>query len=90
MTKEDKLVLRIIMKMYSIESFLYTAVNHASRDKDQTKIKNLGPYAYILAKILQRLNPTINIGQNYIFQKRAPGFVTYRGTNLPREFVENY
>lgn len=55
------------MKMYSLESFLYREVNRASRERDQSKIANLGPYAYLLAQILKRFDPKINCGQDFIF-----------------------
>ena len=52
MTDDDKLASKVIMKMYSFESFLYGTVNRASREKDVSKIANLGAYAYLLTKNL--------------------------------------
>ena len=43
------------MKMYSLESYLYREINRASRERDQSKIANLGPYAFVLTKIIQRI-----------------------------------
>lgn len=67
MNEDDIRAVQVIMKLYSLETFLYKEVNKASREKDERKIKTLGPYAYLVAKILQRLNPTINVGKDYIF-----------------------
>ena len=83
MEAEDHLAIKIVMKMYSFESFLYSMVNRASRERDQSKIANLGPFAYLLTKTLQRFDPTINT-DGYIFKKRALGFVTYRGLGLSK------
>lgn len=52
MTDDDYIIMNIIMKIYSLETFVYRTVNYASRDRDESKIKNLGPYAYLLSKIL--------------------------------------
>ena len=52
MTDDDNLAAKVILKMYSFESFLYGSVNKASRDLDNSKIANLGAYAYLLTKIL--------------------------------------
>lgn len=42
-------VTKAIMYLYSMETFIYTAVNRASRTQDETKIRTLGPYAVLLA-----------------------------------------
>lgn len=84
MDQDDKLAIGIIMKIYSFESFVYKTVNKASRTKDASKIHHLGPFAFLLAKILQRLSPSINVGTDFVFQVRAPGFITYRGLSLPK------
>ena len=52
MNEDDELAAKVIMKMYSFECFLYGTVNRASREKDTSKIANLGPYAYLLTKNL--------------------------------------
>ena len=90
MTEEDYKALCLIMRMYSFESFLYREVNRASREKDRSKIANLGAFGYLLTKNIQRLNPTFNKGTDYIYQVRAPGFVTYRGLSLNADEVETY
>ena len=86
----DENAKKLIMNMYSMESFLYKELNRASRDKDQSKVATLGPYAYVLAKILQRMNPAINKGEDFVFDKRAPGFVTYRGLSLSQTEVDKF
>ena len=50
MTEEDYKALCLIMRMYSFESFLYREVNRASREKDRSKIANLGAFGYLLTK----------------------------------------
>ena len=38
--------------MFSLETFLYSAINKASREKDISKLENLGPYAFVLSCIV--------------------------------------
>jgi hypothetical protein len=35
-----------------METFIYTAINRASRNQDETKVRTLGPYAVLLAQIV--------------------------------------
>ena len=39
---------KALITMYSLETFLYRTLNFASRKKDASKIKTLGPYAVAL------------------------------------------
>ena len=87
MISDDYKAIQVLMKMYSFESFLYREISNSSKQQEPAKSVNLGPYAYLLTKILQRFNPNINVGADYVFQTRAPGFVTYKGTSLT---VEKY
>lgn len=41
-----------IMYLYSMETFIYTAINRASRTQDESKVRTLGPYAVLLAHIV--------------------------------------
>ena len=41
-------VTKAVMYLYSMETFIYTAINRASREQDKTKIETLGPYAVLL------------------------------------------
>ena len=43
---------RAILRLYTSETFLYSALNRASQCKDQRAIKTLGPYAYLLYRTL--------------------------------------
>ena len=45
-------VTKAIMYLYSMETFIYTAINRASRNQDETKVRTLGPYAVLLAQIV--------------------------------------
>jgi len=38
--------------MFSLETFLYSAINKASREKDIDKLENLGPYVRALSTIV--------------------------------------
>ena len=41
-------VTKAVMYLYSMETFIYTAINRASREQDKSKIETLGPYAVLL------------------------------------------
>ena len=43
----------IIIKIYTMETELYGALNEASCTKDESKIPTFGPYAYLLWKSLK-------------------------------------
>ena len=43
---------KTILFIYSMECFLFKKLNKASRDKDQSVIKTLGPYAVAMSKII--------------------------------------
>lgn len=45
-------VTKAIMYLYSMETFIYTAINRASRTQDESKVRTLGPYAVLLAHIV--------------------------------------
>ena len=43
---------RAILKIYSYESPLYKAVNRANQCQDESAIKTLGPFSWLLSKTL--------------------------------------
>ena len=43
---------KLILYLYSMQTFLYGEINRASRNKDKTKIKTLGPYSFVLSWIV--------------------------------------
>ena len=45
-------VVKSIMKIFSLETWLYGAVNTASRERDKSKIETLGPVACVLSHAL--------------------------------------
>ncbi len=45
-------ITKMILCLYSMETFLYTEINRASRDKDKSKISTLGPYSFVLSWIV--------------------------------------
>ena len=78
-------VTKHILYLYSLESFIYEDLNHASREKDQTKIKYYGAFSAALSYIIYNANKkrTTNKleGHNTLYrglslkQKEADGFV---------------
>lgn len=45
-------VVKSIMKMFSLETWLPDAINRACRERDTSKIETLGPFACILSHSL--------------------------------------
>jgi hypothetical protein len=43
---------KLILYLYSMQTFLYSEINRASRDKDKSKIKTLGPFSFVLSWIV--------------------------------------
>ena len=61
-----------MLYLHTQETFLYKELKKASREKDQSKIMTLGPYALALSYILTQSKASSNIQ-----------FV-YRGMRIPR------
>ena len=43
---------RAILKVYSYETFCYRALNQANQRRDESAIKTLGPFSYLLSRTL--------------------------------------
>ena len=74
-----------VLRMYSMESFVYRLMFDAARRKDKSKVKTLGPYACLLQLILLRYD--IDPRKQYLFQERCPGRVMYRGLQADAHWV---
>ena len=77
----DDPVTRMILNLYTIESFLYKAVNEASRTGDETKVDSLGPYSHCLDTIVAsaQLNRTDLLKENFA------ELMLYRGAALTKD-----
>ena len=45
---------KVAMYIYSMESFLYTRINKVSRERNCPSIQNLGPYAVLISRLIER------------------------------------
>jgi hypothetical protein len=64
-----------------LETYLYKDLKLASREKDESKIMTLGPYALVLSYILSRAD----------YSKNKEKIFVYRGMRIPKElFREQY
>ena len=76
LTDPDHKDVKIILVIYSLESFLFKRLNQSCRDQDTSAIKTLGPFAVALTKII-----------NHIQSKRKDSvkgeFTCYSGLALP-------
>ena len=67
-----------MLYLHTQETFLYKDLKKASREKDESKIITLGPYALALSFILLKAKT---------FKKSKVDFV-YRGMIIPRKLFE--
>jgi len=63
----------MLLRLYTLETFLYGTLNRACRFNDLAKVDTLGPYALVLSKILRNGRPRDD--QNCIFD-------VYRGCDM--------
>jgi hypothetical protein len=47
----DSVITKSILFMYSMETFLPYNLNKAERERDASKVKSLGPFAFALERI---------------------------------------
>ena len=74
---------KLVLTMYSLESFLFRRLNESSRQQETYVIDNLGPYAVALTKVIdniQRKRSDRIIGE----------FVCYSGLSLPKSLVQEW
>ena len=71
---------KMILMMYSLESFLFKRLNQGSREKDQSVVNTLGPFAVALTKIIN------NIQRERTDKMNGP-FVCYSGIALTESVI---
>ena len=54
-------ITRFLLYLHTQETFLYKDLKIASREKDQSKILTLGPYALALSYILTKAKPNSKV-----------------------------
>jgi hypothetical protein len=74
---------KLILTMYSLESFLFKRLNESSRLKETNVIETLGPFAVALTYIIDNIQ-----------HKRLDGiegeFICYSGMALERSVIEEW
>ena len=102
-TKEGDRARAAIIKIYSMETNLYSSINTASQFRDKSKIQTLGPYVYLLYQSLE-YNKDSKLNQNLkkIPTDKYPELLKgtycedwnmmklYRGLSLPPKAVDYY
>jgi hypothetical protein len=77
----DEPVTRMILNLYTIESFLYKAVNEASRTGDETKVESLGPYSHCLDTIVA----SAQMNREDLSVEKFAEILLYRGAALTED-----
>jgi len=80
----DRLWKKFIL-LYTLETWLYPALNKASRDKDQSKILTLGPFACALYWALTTAEEAKPLSK-----EMSLPFVVHRGLSLNQETLDDY
>ena len=62
-----------------METFLYKDLKSASREKDESKIMTLGPYALVLSYILSSVD----------YKDKSEKIFVYRGIRMPKQFFRD-
>ena len=79
----DHKAVRMIMYIYSMESFIYSELNRVCREQDKSQIKFFGAYAAALSFIIHSAN------QNRVEDKLHDSTTLFRGVKLSSPEVEN-
>lgn len=70
--------------MYSMESFLYKRLNKVAREKLESSVTTLGPFAALISRIIDKRTKSDNRSKIY-------GELTvFRGLSLPDNIVEKW
>lgn len=72
---------KLVLYIYSMQSFVFIEMNKASRDKDLSKIEYYGPLASVLGYILHAANQNRK-------HKLPNNFTVYRGLKLSKDDIE--
>ena len=77
-------IVRLIMYIYSMESFIYEDLNRATRDKDLSKVKFYGAFAAALSYILYSAT------KNRSDVEVAKAVTLFRGIKLSATEVDDF
>ena len=77
-------IVQNLLYMYTMETWLYHALNQAGRTKDESKIMMLGPYAWALTFILKG-GEVLGRKDDPERIRRTNPKILYRGLKLTQE-----
>lgn len=78
-------VTKLILFLYSMESFIYTDLNKACRNKETKQIKYYGAFSAALSFIIDNANR--NLEKSVL---KSSANILYRGIKLTHEEVDQY
>tara|TARA_B110000285_G_C14950056_1_gene526288 strand:- start:257 stop:871 length:615 start_codon:yes stop_codon:yes gene_type:complete len=81
LTDPDHKDVKLILTMYSLESFLFKRLNESSRLQETHIIDTLGPFAVALTMIIDKIQQKRNDG-------KLGEFICYSGMSLPTETIK--
>ena len=84
LSNPNNTIVKLILFIYSMESFIYEDLNRATRNKDPSKIEFYGAFAAALSYILYSAT---KYRTDYIVPKMTK---LYRGVKLSANEIENY
>ena len=93
-TEEGDMARRGIIKIYSLQTPLYSTLNNSSCTHDLTKVETLGPYCYLLYMSLRtppKENQRLREGLHHKRQFDSSKYIKlYRGLGLPKSAIAAY
>lgn len=82
LSNPDHNIVKILLYIYSMQSFVFKEINLASRNKDHTKIKFYGPLASALGYVIHAANQRKKV-------KLPPKFIVYRGLTMSSDEIQS-
>ena len=82
---------KAILRIYSYETPLYSALNNASQCQDQRAIKTLGPFACLLVYTLAfPPEDIVKVMEAQLQGAKNDRITLYRGLGLPKNAIKGY
>jgi hypothetical protein len=72
-------ITKFILYLHTLETFLYKDLKTASREKDESKIMTLGPYALVLSYILSSTD----------YSNQSQKIFVYRGMRISKQLFRD-
>jgi hypothetical protein len=83
LTDPESIDVKLILTMYSLESFLFRRLNKCSRDKNTDVINTLGAFAVAITRVIN------NVQSNRLDRIKGP-FMCHSGLAIQKKTIEKW